>query len=88
MADDQSRDEMSRRLARYLRDEFGANASAIDQWIELSKARASSEAAASRRILASHLDAHHATREAQKAMDALASALAATPGGPIKGPSL
>lgn len=76
---DQARDEMNRRLARYLADEFGHDRDAIRQWLLLAETRAAADAAASERILGTHLDAHAAAKAAGEAVDALSEAVARLP---------
>lgn len=71
----QGRDEMCRRLARWLTDEFGNDPDAIRRWLLLAEARAAADAKASATILATHLDAQTAAKAASIAVDALAAAV-------------
>lgn len=81
---DQARDEMCRRLARYLADEFGHDRDAIRQWLLLAEARAAADAKASERILETHLDAHAAAKAASEAVDALAGAIGRLPSAGVR----
>jgi len=75
----QGRDEMCRRLARWLADEFGHDHEALRRWLLLAEARANADRAASARILETHLDADAAAKAASAAVDALAEAVGRLP---------
>ena len=81
---EQSRDEMCRRLARYLADEFGHDRDAMRQWLLLAETRAHADANASARILETHLDAHAAAKAASAAVDALSEAVGRLPSRTVK----